>query len=148
MKRIVEMQLLYDENMDIRPYKEIILDIPKQCVRSVGITVGTGTLLTWGSSFFVFRSAKIANSDVRKALPVLGKFSAIDFGVNMALTKLTGKRVPERWMSVTSSATAGACIGYSLGGKKIKPTVGGGVLGAIYGYMRNWPLDLFGLDPF
>lgn len=148
IKHLVQMQLLYDENIDIRSYSEMALDAPKQCIKSVGLTTGFGTLATWGSSFFVFRSLKIANNDVKKALPVLGKFSAIDFGVNFALTKITGKRVPERWMSVASSSTAGACVGYSLGNKKLKPTVAGGIIGAIYGYTRNWPMDLFGFDPF
>lgn len=148
MDRVIKMQLLYEKNCDIRPYKEIICDIPKKAVKSFALTTSLGAGLTWGSSFFVFRKLKIANADVATALPVLAGYSAVDFGVNFALTKGFGKKAPERWMSVTSGATAGAVVGYHIGGRKMKPTIAGGVLGALYGYVRNYPLDLFGYEPF
>ena len=148
MDRVIKMQLLYEKNYDIRPYTEIAVDIPPMAAKSMLLTTTFGSALTWGSSFFVFRKLSIANSDVAKAFPVLTAFSAMDFGVNFTLTKLCGRRSPERWMSVASSATAGGVVGYHLGNKKVKPTIAGCVLGGLYGYVRNYPLDLLGYEPF
>jgi hypothetical protein len=142
------MQLLYEENADIRPYSEIVKDIPFRAVKSIGTTIGLGSLLTAGSSFFVFRKLQVAKNDLKVALPVLTSFSAIDFTVNMALTRLTGKRTPERYMSVISGGVAGGAVGYIYGKGMPRPTIGGAIAGLVYGYVRNWPLDTLGLDRF
>jgi hypothetical protein len=111
------------------------------------LTTAVGSALTIGSSFFVFRDLRTAKKDLCQALPVLLSFSAIDFGINYPLSKIFGKRVPDYWMSTASAAAAGATIGYVYGGK-CRSALAGGIIGAAYGYIRNIPLDILGLDRY
>ncbi|KAK8896282.1 hypothetical protein M9Y10_014179 [Tritrichomonas musculus] len=148
LSEIIKMQLIYEKNTEIRPFFEIVKDIPSRAAKNFGITVTTGSLLTFGSSFYAFRKFGVAVKDVKTALPVITSFSAIDFGVNFTITKAAGKVWPERWISTTSSSIAGAACGYIFGKHKLKPTIAGSVAGMIYGYFRNVPLEYIGIDPF
>ena len=148
LSEIIRMQLMYEKNTDVRPFFEIIEDIPSKAAKNFGITVTAGSALAFGSSFYAFRKLNIAAKDVKTALPVLTTFSAIDFGINYTITKATRRVWPDRWISTASSSMAGAACGYIFGNHKIKPTIAGGVAGMIYGYMRNIPLEYLGIDPF
>ncbi|KAH0787890.1 hypothetical protein GPJ56_008239 [Histomonas meleagridis] len=145
---LIKMQLLYDKNMEIRPIKEVAKDFPIRAIKSIGLTTAIGSSLTWASSLFVFRKPSIANNDVKIALPILTTFGGIDFGVNYTLTKFTGKVNPTRLISITSSSIAGASCGYIFGNHKIKPTLFGGVAGALYGAVRNYPMEILGFQPY
>lgn len=148
LSEIVRMQLIYEKNTEVRPFFEIVKDIPSKAAKNIGITVTSGSALAFASSFYAFRKFNIAAKDVKTALPVLTTFSAIDFGINFTVTKATRRVWPDRWISTASSSMAGAACGYIFGNHKIKPTIAGGVAGMIYGYMRNIPLEYLGIDPF
>ena len=126
---------------------EVLAEIPIKAAKSIGITTTIGTAMTFGSSLFVFRDIKIVGSDLRQAAPVLGLFSIVDFTINHSITKALGKRRTERWICCASGATAGASCGWYFG-KSWKPTVFGGILGGVYGAVRNYPLEMFGLEPY
>ena len=145
---IIQNQLLYDKNIETRPISEILLEMPVNAAKSFLLTVGVGAGLTWSSSMFAFRRASIANRDVKIALPVLVSFSSIDFCVNFALTKASGKAVPTRGISAASGSIAGASLGYFLSDHKLKTTVFGGIAGALYGYLRNIPMEILGFNPY
>jgi hypothetical protein len=148
LEHVIKMQLLYERNSDIRHVSEIVSEIPGKAAKSIAITTSVGSALTFGSSLFVFRKLTPACADLKQAVPVLAAFSALDFGVNFTLTKGFGKRVPERWMSVTSGGAAGATLGYVLGKRMPRPTILGGIAGALYGLVRNYPLEVLGFEPF
>ncbi|OHS95110.1 hypothetical protein TRFO_38656 [Tritrichomonas foetus] len=148
LSEIVKMQLIYEKNTDVRPVTEMAKDLPFKMIKNVGITTTLGSALTFGSSVYSFRRLDIATKDVKTALPFLTSFSCIDFGINYTLTKATGRKAPDRWISVTSSAAAGATVGYVFGNRRARPTIAGGVIGMAYGYLRNTPLQLFGIEPF
>ena len=147
LSEIIKMQLIYEKNTEVRPFLEIVKDIPSKAAKSIGISVATGSALTFGSSFYAFRKFKIALKDTKTTLPIIASYSAMDFGINFTITKAAGKVWPERWISTTSSAMAGAACGYIFGNHKVKPTIAGGVAGMIYGYFRNVPLEYLGIDP-
>ena len=148
IEELVKMQLLYDKNIEIRPYGEIAKEFPLRAIKSIGLTTAIGSSLTWSSSFFVFRKLSVANNDVKIAFPILATFGGIDFGINYTLTKATGKVAPTRWISIASSSAAGASCGYIFGNYKMKPALFGGIAGAIYGAVRNYPLELLGFQPY
>jgi hypothetical protein len=148
LSHVLKMQLYYEKNYDIRPYSEIAKEFPLRLAKSVSLTATAGAMLTFGSSFFVFRKLSTAVGDVRQAAPVLGAFATTEFALNYALARMTGKRVPERWMTIASSSVAGAGVGYIAGGRSGKSAAFGGVCGAVYGLVRNYPMDLLGFDPF
>ena len=147
LETIVKNQLLYEKNIECRSNKEIIKELPFKALKSFSLTTGLGTTMTFGSSLFVFRNFKIVKSDIQEVLPVLSMFSTIDFTINYTLTKSLGKIRPERWICCTSGATSGAITGWYFG-KSWKPTLFGGICGGIYGSIRNYPLELFGYEPF
>jgi hypothetical protein len=148
LSHVLKMQLYYEKNRDVRSYIEIARDFPLRLSKSVGLTMATGIGLTFGSSFFVFRRFSTAVADVKQAVPAVAAFATADFGLNYALTRVTGKRIPERWMSVASASAAGVGVGYVVGGGRGKSAVLGGVCGAVYGLVRNYPMDLLGFEPF
>ena len=145
---LIKHQLLEQKNLEIRPVKDIAKEFPIKCLKSVGITTGFGTAFTAGFSLLTFKKLESAKGDVKLALPVLGMFSAVDFSVNYSITKLTGKKNPTKTISITSGTCAGAACGWYFGEHRVKPTVFGGVCGAIYGAIRNTPLEFLGIEPF
>lgn len=145
---VVKMQLLNEMNCDIRPYREIVADFPAKVAKSVVLTAGGGTAMMWGCSLSVFRKVSVANDDALQALPALGAFGVLDSTVNFGMMRAFGKRLPDPWICVTSSAASGAAVGYAVGSGGIKPTLAGGLMGAAYGYMRAYTADLLGADPF
>jgi uncharacterized protein YcfJ len=148
LEHVVKMQLLHERNLEIRPASEVLKSLPFRAARSFGITVGTGSALTVAASLFVFRDFKVVKNDLKVAVPVLATYSGIDFGVNVALTAVAGKRTPERAMSVVSGGIAGGITGYVFGKGMPRPTIGGAIAGAVFGYARNSPLEAFGLDRY
>lgn len=145
---VIKNQLIYEKNIEVRPVKEIVKEFPFRAAKSIGITSTLGAAGTFGASFYAFRQVNTAINDTKIAFPLIGSFSLIDFGLNYSMTKLTGKVVPEHWISTLSSSAAGATCGYIFGHHQIRPTIAGGVAGLIYGYMRNAPLQMLGIEPF
>ena len=144
---VIKSQMNTHLNMEIRPIKEIIKEIPVKALKSVGISTSLGSFMTLSSTLYVFRDFKMVGKDLKIAFPALLKFSAIDFTINYGLTKAFKKRRPEKWMCVASSGIAGSYIGWNYG-RRAPTTIFGGVVGAIYGYIRNTPLTMFGFDPY
>ncbi|EAY14885.1 hypothetical protein TVAG_379950 [Trichomonas vaginalis G3] len=145
---LIKIQLLDEKNYEIRPKIDIVKEFPFKLTKSVGITLGTSTLLTAAASGFAMRNIKSVKEDLGLAIPVFGMFSGIDFAVNYTLTKSFGYKNPTQPICIVSGATAGAACGYYFGNKKLKPTLFGGIAGGIYGAIRNTPMNLLGFEPF
>jgi hypothetical protein len=148
LEHVVKMQLLHERNLEIRSFSEVLKTLPLSAVKSFGIAVGTGSALTAAASLFVFRDFRIARNDLKVAFPVLSSYAGIDFGVNFLLTKAAGRRTPERMTSVISVGVAGGVAGYIFGKGMPRPTIGGAIAGALFGYIRNTPMEAFGLDRY
>lgn len=144
---VVKSQMESIHNREIRPISEILKEIPFKAFKSVSLTTSLGTSMTICSSLYVFRDFKMVSRDLKIAIPALLKFSAIDFSINYGLTKAFSKCRPEKWMCTTSSAVAGSILGWHYG-KRVPTAIFGGTVGAIYGYVRNAPLKMFGFEPY
>ena len=147
LDHVIKSQMNTHLNIEIRPVKEILREFPMKAIKSVGISTSLGSFMTLCSSLYVFRDFRMVGKDMKVAVPALLQYSTIDFSINYGLTKAFKKRRPERWMCVTSSGIAGSYIGWHYG-KRAPTTIFGGVMGAIYGYVRNTPLTMFGFDPY
>lgn len=145
---VVRNQLEYDKNIETRPLAIVLKDIPRKAIRSCGLTVGMGVTTTFLSSVYSYQGMSYARADVREAFIFLSAFSLLDFTVNETLTLALQKRRTEHWMSAVSGGTAGLALGYILSRGNTDASFIGGAIGALYGFVKNTPLEFFGFEPF
>ena len=81
------------------------------------------------SGIIILLQTNTVLNDTKITFPYIRSFRLIAFGLNYLMTTLTGKDVPEHWISALSSSSAEAICRYIFCHHISRPTIAGGVTG-------------------